>query len=221
MTRRPIGVLLAGGMARRMGGGDKCLRPLGGKPLLAHVIERMRPQCEGLLLSANGPPDRFARFGLPLVADTVTGRPGPLAGMLAGMLWVAVHRPELADIVTVPTDCPFLPNDLVPRLMEARRSAGATAACAASAGRLHPVIGVWPVALATSLAAALEQEKLRAARDWLARHSCAVAPYPAEPRDPFFNVNTEADLLTAEALLVGRAVTDGPRPLRGRARPPL
>ena len=143
-ANRPVVVLLAGGLSRRMGGGDKCLRPLAGRPLLQHVLERMEPQADTIVLNANGDAARFSAFALPVVTDPVAGHAGPLAGILSGMLWAREFRADAADIVSVPTDCPFLPSDLVDRLLMAREAAAVSSAYAASAGRTHPVVGLWP-----------------------------------------------------------------------------
>jgi molybdopterin-guanine dinucleotide biosynthesis protein A len=196
-----IGLLLAGGLARRMGGGDKCLRPLGGRPMLARIIERARPQVAALVLNANGDPARFAAFGLPVVADTVEGFAGPLAGVLAGLEWAAAHRPDAAWLATFATDAPFFPRDLVARLHEAAARAGAALACARSAGQDHPVFGLWPVRLAADLRRAMVEEGIRKVDVWTARYKLAVAEFAAEPFDPFFNANRPEDLAEAERLL--------------------
>ncbi|MEQ1614405.1 MAG: molybdenum cofactor guanylyltransferase MobA, partial [Hyphomicrobiaceae bacterium] len=156
------GVLLAGGQSRRMfpdadGGGDKCLRDLAGRPMLAHMIERLGPQVNRLVLNANGDPARFAAFGLPVAADTVDGFVGPLAGTLAGMRWSLVHAPSTSHIATVSTDAPFIPADLVARLWAGIATEPGRIAIARSAGELHPVIGLWPVALADDLERALRE----------------------------------------------------------------
>ena len=158
------GVILAGGLARRMGGGDKPLREIGGRTILARVIARLAPQCECLVLSANGDPLRFASFGLPVVADGVKDYPGPLAGILAGLDWAAAHRPDAQWILSAPGDCPFLPRDLVARLSQAVSAHGAELAVAASQGRSHPVIGLWKVSLRDALRQALVAEGLRKVR---------------------------------------------------------
>lgn len=196
-----LGVLLAGGQARRMGGGDKGLRRVGGTTILARVILRLAGQCDGLILNANGDPARFAATGLPVVADGVGGFAGPLAGILAGLDWAAEHRPDLAWVVSAPTDCPFLPRTLVARLHRARAEAGTALACARSGGQAHPVVGLWPVALREDLRRALAIEGERKIDRWTARHGIAFADWPAEPADPFFNANTPEDLAEAEALL--------------------
>jgi molybdopterin-guanine dinucleotide biosynthesis protein A len=196
-----VGLLLAGGQSRRMGGGDKALRPLAGIPLLRHVIERLRPQVEALVLNANGDPLRFAQFGLPVVGDSVPNFAGPLAGVLAGLDWTAVNRPDCAHIVTVATDAPFLPIDLVKRLVSEMEAVGADLACAASAGQAHPVIGLWPMRLCEDLRRAVTDEGVRKVDVWTARYRLATVPFATEPIDPFFNANRPEDLEIAAALL--------------------
>jgi molybdopterin-guanine dinucleotide biosynthesis protein A len=206
-----LGVLLAGGQARRMGGGDKCLRPLGGRPLLAQVIERAAPQVRALLLNANGDPARFAAFGLPVAGDVVEGFAGPLAGVLTGMEWARAERPELPWIATIATDTPFLPTDLVARLLAAVEREGADLACAASGGRTHPVFGLWPVRLADDLRRALQDEEIRKVDVWTARHRLAVVDFPTAPHDPFFNTTRPEDLAEAERLLGQQRLSTGSR----------
>jgi molybdopterin-guanine dinucleotide biosynthesis protein A len=196
-----IGVLLAGGLARRMGGGDKPLRLLAGRPLLDHVIERLGPQVAGLVLNANGDPARFATYGLPVVGDSIPDYAGPLAGILAGLDWAADNRPDCPLIASVATDAPFLPADLVARMVGAMTAAGADLACAASGGQAHPVIGLWPVRLRDDLRRALVDEGLRKVDVWTARHRLVEVPFPDQPIDPFFNANRPEDLERAAALL--------------------
>ena len=195
-----IGALLAGGLARRMGGGDKPLRLVGGRPILDHVVERMAPQCAGLVINANGDPARFASYGLPVVPDDVPGFAGPLAGVLAVLDHVARRR-QAEWIVTVAADTPFLPPDLVARLHAAREEEGAMLACAASGGRTHPVIGLWPVSIREDLRRALVGEGERKIDRFTARFPLAVAEWPAEPFDVFFNANTPAEIEVAESIL--------------------
>lgn len=197
-----IGALLAGGLARRMGGGDKPLRHVGGRPILDHVVERMAPQCAGLVINANGDPARFAPYGLPVVPDDVPGFAGPLAGILAVLDHVAVRRCDVEWIVSVAADTPFLPPDLVARLHAARQEEGAMLACAASGGRTHPVVGLWPVGIREDLRRALVGEGERKIDRFTARFPLAVAEWPTEPFDVFFNANAPADLEAAEAILV-------------------
>lgn len=188
-----VGLILAGGLARRMGGGDKGMRQVGGRSVLERVIERLSPQVSHLVLNANGDPARFDPLGLPVVADTLPDHPGPLAGVLAGLDWAAANA--LDWVVSVPADAPFLPGDLVARLHAALGTA--PMACAASGGQTHHVIGLWPVAIRIRLREAL-QSGLRKVGAFTA--GAALAEWPATPVDPFFNVNTREDLETADRL---------------------
>ncbi|NCO21234.1 MAG: molybdenum cofactor guanylyltransferase MobA [Rhodobacterales bacterium] len=190
---QPVGVILAGGLARRMGGGDKGLLPLGRGTILSHVIDRLQPQVAGLALNANGDPARFAALHLPVVADSIDGFAGPLAGVLAGLDWAAFLGAE--HIVTAAADTPFFPCDLVPRLL----ATGAPLALAGTADGLHPTFGLWPVALRDDLRAAL-CGGLRKVVHWTDRHGAATALFD-DAGDPFFNVNTPEDLAKAEAML--------------------
>jgi len=194
------GVLLAGGLARRMGGGDKPMRTLGGRTLLERVIARLEPQCDSLILNANGDPARFASFGLPVISDGVAGFPGPLAGILAGLDWAAANRPDVAWVLSAAADCPFLPRDLVARLHRARSEQNAQLAVAASDGQSHHVIGLWNVALREELRHALVVEDIRKIDRWTARYPLATVTWSAEPLDPFFNANTVDDIAVAERL---------------------
>jgi molybdenum cofactor guanylyltransferase len=194
------GVLLAGGLARRMGGGDKPMRQIGGRTILARVVARLKPQCDGLMLNANGDPLRFASFGLPVIPDTVANFPGPLAGILAALDWTAVNRPEVSWVLSAAADCPFLPHDLVARLHLARAEQNAELVVAASDGRSHPVIGLWNVGLREELRHALVVEDIRKTSRWTARYRLATVTWPAEPLDPFFNANTVDDIAEAERL---------------------
>ena len=189
---RVAGVLLAGGLARRMGGGDKCLLALRGRPMLAHAIDRLAPQVTALAINANGDPARFAAFGLPVLPDVVEGFAGPLAGVLTGMAWARAQVPEAQWLVTAATDTPFFPADLVERL---RAAAGdAEVVFAASAGRAHPVFGLWRLALLEDLRRALVDEDERKIDRFAGRYRVAEVAFPAEPFDPFFNVNRPEDL---------------------------
>ncbi|WGD50726.1 molybdenum cofactor guanylyltransferase MobA [Bradyrhizobium sp. CB1650] len=201
-TKVPLtqGVLLAGGLARRMGGGDKPMRTIGGRTILERVIARLSPQCEGLILNANGDPARFAAFGLQVVADDVPGFPGPLAGILAALDWTAANRREIEWVLSAAGDCPFLPRDLVARLHEGRERDNAQLAVAASGDQSHPVIGLWPVDLREELRHALIVEDLRKIDRWTARYPLATVTWPIEPLDPFFNANTVEDISEAERL---------------------
>ena len=194
------GVLLAGGLARRMGGGDKPMRTIAGKTILARVIARLAPQCDGLILNANGEPSRFAAFGLPVIADTVADFPGPLAGILAALDWMAANRPDVKWVLSAAADCPFLPRDLVKRLDDARAAENAELAVAASDGQTHPVIGLWSVRLRDELRHALVKEDIRRIDRWTARYPLATVTWPTTPLDPFFNANTVEDIAEADRL---------------------
>jgi molybdopterin-guanine dinucleotide biosynthesis protein A len=199
-TPLPLGLVLAGGLARRMGGGDKTRIRIGGKTILERVLARFKPQCVAVILNANGDPARFSDTGLPVVPDTVPGFAGPLAGILAGLDWTAAHAPAITDVASVPGDCPFLPGDLVARLSAAREAAGVPLACARSGDWRHPVVGLWPVALRQDLRKALVEEDMHKIETWTARHGIAIGDWPATPIDPFFNVNTPADVAEAEGI---------------------
>jgi molybdopterin-guanine dinucleotide biosynthesis protein A len=197
------GVLLAGGLSRRMGGGDKCLRRLGSTTILARVIARAAPQVEMLALNANGDPARFADYRLPVVADSIPDFAGPLAGVLAGLDWAAAASGEVTHVTSFATDAPFLPADLVARLRAAVEREGADLACAASGGRAHPVFALWPVALRDELRRAMRDDGIRKVDAWTARYRLALVDYAAAPIDPFFNTNRPDDLAVAERLLAG------------------
>lgn len=200
---RVAGLVLAGGQSRRMGGGDKSLRSLGGRPMIAHVIDRLAPQVRLLAISANSDPALFRRFGLPVLPDPVAGFPGPLAGVLAGMVWAA-RDPALTHLATVATDTPFFPRDLVAQLLG--QAAGGRIVLARSFGRRQPVFGLWPLALRDELADWLVTGDSRSVQDWAKRHSLAdvdFTPVEVGAPDPFFNANTPEDLAAAEAMLAG------------------
>lgn len=195
-----VGVLLAGGLARRMGGGDKGLRMLGGRPILSRIVERAQPQVALLAINANGDPARFRGYGLPVLADAVGDSAGPLAGVLTGLEWAAATA-KVPYVATFPTDAPFLPVDLVDRLRAAVERDGADMACAASNGRDHPVVGLWPTRLAADLRRAMVEEDIRKVDRWTARHTLARVDFPTDPVDPFFNANRPEDIEEAERLL--------------------
>lgn len=200
---KAAGVVLAGGLARRMGGGDKGLLELDGKPILDHVLERIRPQVRLLVLNANGDPERFSLWPYSVAADVLPGNPGPLVGVLTGLDWTFANVPGLEWVVSVPTDAPFLPHDLVARLMAAVEEEGADMACATSGGQRHPVIGLWPVELRNELRHALIDEGIRKVDAWTGRYKVADVEFSTDPVDPFFNANDEDDLEKAKALLSG------------------
>ncbi|MDP2619949.1 MAG: molybdenum cofactor guanylyltransferase MobA [Hyphomicrobiales bacterium] len=201
-----VGVALAGGLSRRMGGGDKSLKMLGGRTMLAHTIERLEPQVGRIVLNANGDPERFAAFAPPVVADPVAGFAGPLAGVLAGFDWTVDNAPEARWIVTAATDTPFFPGDLVSRFVAAAGHHETMIALAKSGGNLHPVFGLWPVALADDLRQWLTQGENRKVLAWVDRHEMVEVEFPGfsvagELLDPFFNANTPDDMKVAEAIL--------------------
>ena len=193
-----FGLVLAGGLARRMGGGDKARIELGGVTILDRVLATLSAQTAGIVINANGDPERFADTGVTVVPDNVEGHPGPLAGVLAGLDWLAAQNNGVEWMLSVPGDCPFLPDDLAERLHAARRKmgAGVPLACARSGEWRHPVVGLWPLAL---------REDLRKIEVWTARHGIAIADWPAEPIDPFFNVNTPEDAARAAQIVAGAA----------------
>jgi molybdopterin-guanine dinucleotide biosynthesis protein A len=193
------GCILAGGLARRMGGGDKGLIRLGGRLVLDHVLDRLKPQVSQIILNANGDPARFAPYGLPVVPDSVEGFAGPLAGVLAGLEW-ARDNTRAEWVATAATDTPFFPADFVPRMLAAIDANGADMACAASNGRHHPVFGLWPVRLADDLRHALVEEDIRKVDLWTARHKLVAVEFSAAPHDPFFNVNRPEDVEQAERI---------------------
>jgi molybdopterin-guanine dinucleotide biosynthesis protein A len=195
-----LGLVLAGGQARRMGGGDKAFIRIGGTAILDRVLARLRPACDQIILNANGDPKRFAAYGLPVVADSVPDFAGPLAGILAGLDWAAEHARDLEWMVSVPGDCPFLPEGLVARLHAVRAAEKKALACAQSGDWRHPVVGLWRVSLREDLRHALVDEDLHKIEVWTARHGVAIAAWPDKPIDPFFNVNTPEDVTQANAL---------------------
>lgn len=193
----PAGVVLAGGLSSRMGGGQKALRPLAGRPMIAHVIARIEPQVGQLAISANAP--GYEGFGLPVLADPVAGFPGPLAGLLAGLRWASGLR-GTSHLLTVPGDAPFLPLDLAVRLAEAAEPGRPV--LARSATGLQPLAGLWPVDLADPLADWLAGGGARKVRIWTEHCGATVRMFdaPGAGPDPFYNVNTPDDLATAEAI---------------------
>ena len=202
------GLILAGGRSRRMGGGDKGLLDLAGRPMIEHVIQRLRGQVGRIVINANGYPARFSRFCFPVVADSIGGFAGPLAGVLAGLRWSRANTPDASHVLSVSADAPFLPETLVERLWQALEGSATgkpAIAIAASGGELHPVIGLWPVALADDLEAALTSG-VRKVLDWTDRHGTFPVEFPfltlkGRQIDPFFNANTPEELDEARALL--------------------
>jgi molybdopterin-guanine dinucleotide biosynthesis protein A len=199
-AKNTLGLILAGGLARRMGGGDKARIRIGNATILERVVERLAPQCGRIIINANGDPARFADTGLMVVADSIPDFAGPLAGILAGLDWTAANVPGCEWLASVPGDCPFVPRDLVTRLHEARTAAGVPLACARSGEWRHPVAGLWPVSLREDLRRAISDEGLRKIEVWTERHGIALANWADTPVDPFFNVNTPDDAARAEEI---------------------
>ena len=200
-----VGVVLAGGRSRRMGGGDKCLLPLGGQPVLAHVLERLKPQVSQIVIAANGDLTRFAGFHVPVIADHIDGHAGPLAGIHAGMDWAHANVPDSRFVITVASDTPFFPADLVTRFCAAIEGRDLKLLVASSRSGVHPVFGLWPLTLAAVLEASLRSGK-RKVTDWVRERRAEEISFPAveiggRPIDPFFNINRPEDLAEAEALL--------------------
>ena len=200
------GVILAGGLSRRMGGGDKGLRNLRAKPLMAHAIERLSPQASPIAVNANGDPSRFSGFGLPVVADAVADYSGPLAGVLAGLRWASAVAPDARYIVTAACDTPFFPKDLVARFLAEAGNTYPAIVLAQSGGQIHPVFGLWPISLADDLANAIATGT-RKVLHWTDRHIHFTAEFElaslgGQLIDPFFNANTPQELEAAEQLLM-------------------
>jgi molybdopterin-guanine dinucleotide biosynthesis protein A len=196
-----LGAVLAGGLARRMGGGDKPLRSIGGRTVLEWIINRLTPQVRRVILNANADPARFDGFHLPVVADNLPDNPGPLAGVLAALDWAAGTDPKLAWVLTLPGDAPFIPRDLAARLHAAREGDDATLACAASHNRAHPVIALWPVSIRDELRQAIADQGIHKIEAFTQRYRRPTVEWSAVPVDPFFNVNTPDDLAEANRLV--------------------
>ncbi len=193
------GAVLIGGQSRRMGGGDKCLQLLGGASLLSRIIGIFEPQVEPLLLSANGDPERFATFELPVRQDCYGESKGPLAGVLTAMRWAADEDAQW--LFTVAGDAPFIPEDLVQRCLTSATNNEVRMVCVSSNGRSHPVCALWDITLADDLERALVKRGIRKIDLWTSTIITAVEDFSTDPVDPFFNINTPQDLEAAERLL--------------------
>ncbi|MFL5201999.1 MAG: molybdenum cofactor guanylyltransferase MobA [Microvirga sp.] len=200
MPPSTLGVILAGGLSRRMGGGNKSLLVFEGLTLLEHVARRLAPQCESVIINANSTLPRFKNMPFPVVPDSIAGSLGPLAGILTALEWTATHRPGIEWIASIPGDTPFIPLDLVPQLHEARHEARRPLACASSGSQVHFAVGLWPVSLRQDLRQALLENGMRSVSDWAGLHGYAEASWPVEPVDPFFNINTPDDWAEAKVL---------------------
>ena len=188
---KPPAVVLAGGRSSRMGGGDKCLLPIGGKPLITHILERVVPQTRDILINTNSDPAPFLKFDLPVLADAITGFQGPLAGLLTGMLWSRRRHPRAAYLLSVASDVPFLPDDLVAQLSRALSEQNADIAIATCPLGTHPTIGLWPVDLADRLEYDLMHTQVRAMHRWLSEFRIAHALFAPEA---LANINTPDEL---------------------------
>lgn len=196
-----VGVLLAGGLSRRMGGGFKCLRLIGGVPILDLVVGRAKPQVSSLLLNVNGDPELFQSYDLPIIPDVIDGYVGPLAGVLTGMEWVAAHMPDCVWLVSFATDAPFIPRDLVNRLLYSVEMENGEIACAISNNRTQPVFALWPVKLRHDLRQAIVEEDIRKIEAWTSRYRVVLVEFDTQTYDPFFNANRREDIEEAEHIL--------------------
>jgi len=196
-----VGILLAGGLARRMGGGDKCLQLLCGKTLLSYTIDVASEQVKHLIINAAGNSSRFEKFNLPVVPDVIDGAKGPLAGVLTGMEWATQNVPNCEFIATFPTDAPFLPSDLIKRLIHGLYIQDADISCARSDLRTHPVFALWPIRLAGELRRAITEKNIRKIDEWTSQYKVSYVDWPTSPFDPFFNINRPKDLEQAEEYL--------------------
>ncbi len=196
-----IGLILAGGRGRRLGGQDKAFLTLGEETLLVRAIARAKPQVGELLINANGDLSRFAPFGLPVIEDRIGGFLGPLAGIVSGLEWIRENRPHARWLASFACDCPFFPLDMVEHLIAKAESESASVAIAASHGRHHPVFAAWSAGLSVTSENVLCDQGLRKMDDFVARFPNTRVQFPADPADPFFNINTPDDLARAEALL--------------------
>ncbi len=195
-----VGIILAGGLAKRMGGGDKCLLPLAGKTLLQRTVERAQPQVSQLLLNANGNSLRFARTRLPVVPDIYLGNPGPLAGIHAGLSWMKSTTPDAEWLASFASDTPFFPNDLVARLLDAAKNRQAQLAVATSNSRIHPIFALWHKSLLDEIEEQLQTGEMPRLQDWIKQQNVVEVEFQAEKYDPFFNINVPQDLYAAEPL---------------------
>ena len=191
------GIILAGGQARRMGGGDKCLSLIGKRTLLSIIIERAQDQVSSLILNANGDPNRFAVYSLPVLKDVIGGFYGPLAGILTGMEWLKDNKPRATWLVSFAGDAPFIPRNFVQTCLQNNQISDIEIICGRSSGRAHPVCSLWRVSLASELRKAIEEDEIRKIDAWTSNYSVYYQDFDADPIDPFFNINSENDLIVA------------------------
>ena len=195
-----VGIILAGGLARRMGGGDKCLLPLAGKTLLQRTVDRAQPQVEQLLLNANGNSLRFARTRLPVIADTYANNLGPLAGIHTGFTWMQAKAPKAEWLVSFASDTPFFPTNLVEALLDAAKTSSSKLVVAVSKSRVHPVFALWHISLKTEIEAQLATGEVPRLQEWMTAQNPAQVEFDSDIYDPFFNINTPQDLYAAEPM---------------------
>lgn len=203
-----IAVILAGGQARRMGGGDKALHKLGRTTLLERLIMHLRPQCAAIVISANGDPRRFEAYDLPVIPDSTENASGPLAGILAGMHWTSTEHPDATHILSVTGDTPFVPDNLASRLASGIQDTPHLIACASSGTRIHPPLALWPLALKDSLETFMTGEDRKSVKNFASRHGFVAIDWPITPYDPFFNINTPEDLAKANELVLSGLIID-------------
>ncbi|MGV8834885.1 molybdenum cofactor guanylyltransferase MobA [Cellvibrio sp.] len=196
-----VGIILAGGLAKRMGGGDKCLLPLAGKTLLQRTVERAQPQVASLLLNANGNSLRFARTRLPVIPDIYPGNLGPLAGVHAGLSWMQSTNPDAEWLASFASDTPFFPSDLVARLLDAVTTQHAQLAVATSKNRAHPIFALWHASLLSKIEQQLQTGDIPRMQDWIKQQKLVEVEFSVEEYDPFFNINVPQDLYAAEPLV--------------------
>ncbi len=199
MNDNIVGVILAGGQARRFGGGDKGQQMIGKQTILANIIAIFDKQLSNIAINANGDKNRFKQYNLPVFADTINGNQGPLAGILSGLEWVNKNHPNANYMITVPTDCPFIPFNLVEKLTDAVKS-GAKMACVKTNDRHHPVIAIWPISLCMELRHAIIENNIRKIDQWTAQYNIAHVGFPTDRFDPFFNINNADDLIKAKQI---------------------
>ena len=196
-----VGVILAGGLARRMGGGDKSMLKLGGRRILDYVIESAQNQLQTVIINANGDPQRFAEFNLPVQADIVPDFAGPLAGVVSAMAWVKQNQPSITHIITLAADTPFFPADYVTRMLELMQLKHQRLACASYQGRTQPVFGLWPVDLFDDLYKALVEDDMRKVDRFTTPYGVADVPFDELISNPFSNVNKPEDIDLGEQQL--------------------
>lgn len=195
-----IGVILAGGQSRRMGGRDKAVMEIFGEPMIAHVARRLAGQCKTVVISANGDASRFDFLNMPVVSDGFSGHRGPLAGILAALDWMTEACPAAQWLASIAVDTPFFPGDFVAKLHEERRKKSSLLAMASSGGRKHPVDALWIATLRSDLRNTLSSGDIGKVGSWMAHHDAAVASWSTDPFDPFMNINTPDELEAARAL---------------------